>query len=280
MGNDTRAAAGERLDISTDNCLIERAGHVMVVTLNRPEAKNALNGPMLVGLYRAWRRLDEDPELYCAVLTGNGNTFCAGMDLKTGPGGDGQRGEIHELLERVPDVHWQALLRHNQPMKPLILAVEGFALAGGTELLHGTDLRVAAEDAVFGLTECRRGLYPLGGATVRIRRQIPYALAAEMLLLGRHVSAQEALRWGLVNRVVPKGQALAEALKIAEELCANAPLAVQAIVRSLREIQQDVPEREALTRDEALGAPVFASQDAREGMQAFAQKRPPKFVGR
>lgn len=270
----------ERLDISTDNCVIEKSGHVMIVTLDRPEARNALNGPMLVGLYRAWRRLDADPELFCAVITGAGDTFCAGMDLKAGPGGDGKPGEIQELLKTVPDAHWQALLRQNQPTKPLIMAVEGYALAGGTEILHGTDLRVAAEDAVFGLTEARRGLFPLGGAAVRLRRQIPYALAAEILLLGRHVTAQEALQWGLINRVVPKGQALAEALRMAAEICSNAPLAVQAIVRSLRENQQDLPEPEAMARDEQIGGPVFATQDAREGMRAFAEKRRPNFTGR
>lgn len=267
------------LDISTPNCTIEKQGHILVVTLNRPEAKNALSSEMLVGLYRAWRRLDEDKDLYCAVLTGTGDTFCAGMDLKSGPQGDAKAAEIQALMKTIPDIHWQALLRHNQPKKPVILAVEGYALAGGTELLHGTDLRVAAEDAVFGLTECKRGLFPLGGATVRMRRQIPYALAAEMLLLGRHVSAQEALQWGLINRVVPKGQALAEGMKIAAELCENAPLSVQAILKSLRELQQDLSETEALQKEEALGWPIFSTKDAKEGMTAFKEKRKPNFIG-
>lgn len=128
----------EALDISTENCLVEKTGHVMVVTLNRPEAKNALNGAMLVGLYRAWRRLDADDDLYCAILTGTGDTFCAGMDLKTGPGGDNS-GDIQAMMKEIPDLHWQALLRHQQPRKPVILAVEGYALAGGTEILQGTD---------------------------------------------------------------------------------------------------------------------------------------------
>jgi enoyl-CoA hydratase len=167
------------------------------------------------------------------------------------------------------------LLRHQQPRKPVILAVEGYALAGGTEILQGTDLRVAAEDAVFGVTECKRGLFPLGGSTIRLRRQIPYALAAEILLLGRHVSAQEALQWGLINRVVPKGQALAEARRMAEELCENAPLSVQAILRSLRENQFHLAEADALKREEELGWPIFATQDAREGMKAFKEKRKP-----
>ena len=233
------------LDISTENCTIEKKGHVMVVTLNRPEAKNALSGPMLVGMYRAWRRLDEDKDLYCAVLTGKGDTFCAGMDLKKGPEGDDTPDEITELMKTVPDLHWQALLRHNRPMKPVILAVEGYALAGGTEILQGTDIRVAAEDAVFGVTECKRGLFPLGGSTIRLRRQIPYALAAEVLLLGRHVTAQEALSWGLINRIVPKGEALAEGLKVAEEICENAPISVQTILRSLRENDESLPEMPA-----------------------------------
>lgn len=267
------------LDISTENCTIEKIGHVMVVTLNRPEAKNALNGPMIVGMYRAWRRLDEDKGIYCAILTGKGDTFCAGMDLKTGPEGDGKSNEAQALMKEIPDLHWQALLRHNQPMKPVILAVEGYALAGGTEILQGTDIRVGAEDAVFGVTECKRGLFPLGGSTIRLRRQIPYCLAAEILLLGRHVLAQEALRWGLINRVVPKGEALNEAMKIAEELCENAPLSVQAILKSLRQNQQDLPEAEALKREEELGWAVFATKDAKEGMRAFKEKRKANFIG-
>lgn len=276
---ETEIPMSETLDISTDNCTIEKDGHVLVVTLNRPEAKNALSGPMLVGMYRAWRRLDDDKDLYCAVLTGKGDTFCSGMDLKQGPSGDGTASEITELMRTVPDLHWQALLRHNRPRKPVVLGVEGYALAGGTEILQGTDIRVAAEDAVFGVTECRRGLFPLGGSTIRLRRQIPYCLAAEILLLGRHVSAREALDWGLINRVVPKGQALAEAKKIAFELCENAPLSVQAILKSLRENEECLPEVEALKREEALGWPIFSTKDAREGMRAFKEKRKAQFTG-
>jgi enoyl-CoA hydratase len=165
-------------------------------------------------------------------------------------------------------------------MKPIVMAVEGYALAGGTEILQGTDIRVAAEDAIFGVTECKRGLFPLGGSTVRLRRQIPYALAAEILLLGRHITAQEALNWGLINRVVPKGTALEAGLKIAHEIAdENGPIAVQAILKSLRENQQHMSEKEALANEEQLGWPVFASADAKEGMKAFKEKRKPVFTG-
>lgn len=270
----------EELDISTKNCRVEKKGHVLLVTLARPEAKNALSSAMLVGMYRAWRRLDEDKDLRVAILTGEGDTFCAGMDLKSGPQGDEDAEMIQKLMQEVPDLHWQALLRNNQPMKPIIMAVEGYALAGGTEILQGTDLRVAAEDAIFGVTECKRGLFPLGGSTIRLRRQIPYALAAEVLLLGRHVSAQEALDWGMINRLVPKGKALEAALEIAEEIAyKNAPLAVQAILRSLRENQFDMSEVEAMNKQDELGWPVFASADAKEGMKAFKEKREPNFTG-
>lgn len=270
----------ETLDISTKNCRIEKKGHVLLVTLARPEAKNALSSAMLVGMYNAWRRLDEDPDLRVAVLTGEGDTFCAGMDLKSGPEGDADAEMIQKLMQEVPDLHWQALLRNNQPMKPIIMAAEGYALAGGTEILQGTDIRVAAEDAVFGVTECKRGLFPLGGSVVRLRRQIPYALAAEVLLLGRHISAQEAKDWGLINRVVPKGKALDEAMAIAEEIAnENAPLSIQAITRSLRENQFDLSETEALANDEQLGWAVFASKDSKEGMKAFKEKRKPNFIG-
>lgn len=268
------------LDISTQHCKIEQKDHVMLVTLNRPEAKNALSSAMLVGMYRAWRRLDEDNSLRVAILTGEGDTFCAGMDLKSGPEGGENAEEIQELMKTVPDLHWQAMLRHNQPMKPIVMAVEGYALAGGTEILQGTDIRVGAEDAVFGVTECKRGLFPLGGSTIRLRRQIPYALAAEILLLGRHITATEAKDWGLINRVVPKGQALAEALSIAEEIANdNAPISVQTILKSLRQNQFDLDEMEALKKEEEMGWAVFATKDSKEGMKAFKEKRKPNFTG-
>lgn len=268
------------LDISTKNCIVEQEGKVLIVTLNRPEAKNAFSPEMLLGLYKAWRRLDEDDSLMCAILTANGDTFCAGMDLKAGADGN-QRStdEFMEIMGKVPNVHWQALLRDNRPNKPLILAVEGYALAGGTEILAGTDIRVAAEDATFGVTEVARGLYPMAGSSIRLPRQIPYCLAAEILLLGRHVTAQEALDWGLINRIVPKGQSLTVARELAAQICETGPLALKAITRSLRDIQTDVKEADAMLKSDELANPVFASADAKEGMRAFKEKRKANFTG-
>jgi enoyl-CoA hydratase len=185
-----------------------------------------------------------------------------------------------EVMGRVPNVHWQALLRDNRPNKPLILAVEGYALAGGTEILQGTDIRVAADNAVFGITEVTRGLYPMAGSTVRLRRQIPYCLAAEMLLCGEHLSAQRALEIGLVNKVVPAGQTLAAAREYAAKICANGPLAVRAVTRSLREHQESMAEADAMPASDELAGPVFASADAKEGMRAFKEKRAAKFTGK
>ena len=149
----------QELDISTEHCLVQQKDRIMIITLNRPEKKNALSPAMLIGMYQAWRRLDEDDELLCAVLTGAGNTFCAGMDLKQGTreSTDAAGKEILEMMKKVPNLHWQSLLREGQPMKPIFLAVEGYALAGGTEILLGTDIRIGAEDAVFGVTEVVRG---------------------------------------------------------------------------------------------------------------------------
>jgi enoyl-CoA hydratase len=264
--------------MNPEHCLVERAGQVLVVTLNRPEAKNALSPGMLAGMYRAWRMLDDDPELRVAILTGRGEVFCAGADLKAMGGGQTDD-EFQKLMEEVPDIHWQALLRHNRPLKPIIAAVEGYAVAGGTEILQGTDIRVAAEDAVFGVTEARRGLFPLGGSSVRLRRQIPYTLAAEILLTGRHVTAREALDFGLVGRLVPSGQALAEARKIAAEVCETGPLSIRALMRMLREIDESYSETDALAKELEIGGPVFATKDAREGMRAFAEKRKPVYRG-
>jgi enoyl-CoA hydratase/carnithine racemase len=268
------------LDISTDNCTVERDGHVLIVTLNRPEAKNAFSPEMLLGMYKAWRLLEEDDELYCAILTANGDTFCAGMDLKAGADGEHRSTqEFMEVMGKVPNVHWQALLRDNRPNKPLILAVEGYALAGGTEILQGTDIRIAAQNATFGITEVARGLYPMSGSSIRLRRQIPYCLAAEMLLCAEHFSAQQALDFGLINRVVPAGQTLTVAREFADKICANGPLAVKAVTRSLREHQECMPEEEAMAASDELAGPVFASSDAREGMRAFKEKRPAEFTG-
>jgi len=203
------------------------------------------------------------------------------MDLKTGPSGGGaEADEIQALMKDVPNLHWQALLRDNRPLKPIVLAVEGYALAGGTEILQGTDIRVAAEDAVFGVTEVARGLYPMAGSTIRLRRQIPYCLAAEILLTGRHVTAQEALDWGLINRIVPKGRALDEALAIAAQIGRNGPVAVKAVMKSLREHEECLAEADAMLRSDEVGWPVFATEDAREGMKAFKEKRPAEFKGK
>ncbi len=263
----------------SSDCQVERRDGVLIVTLNRPEARNALSAGMLLGMYEAWRELDRDDDLRCAILTGAGGTFCSGADLKT-LGREKPDEEFAKRMAEVPDLHWQALLRHNRPMKPIIAAVEGFAVAGGTEILQGTDIRVAGETAVFGVTEAKRGLFPLGGSSIRLRRQIPYTLAAEILLTARHVSAQEALQFGLIGRVVPEGQALAEALEIAKTICENGPLSIQALMKALREYDHSLSEDEALEKELELGWPVFASEDAKEGPRAFAEKRKPVFKGR
>ena len=177
------------------------------------------------------------------------------------------------------DLHWKALLRHFRPSKPLIAAVEGWALAGGTEILQGTELRVAGESATFGLTEVARGLFPLGGSTTRLPRQIAYTHAAEILLTGRHVSAQEALEIGLIGHVVPDGQAMAKALELADVIAACAPLSVQAVLRAMRE-GLELSEAESLKNDLEHGWPIFATEDAKEGARAFKEKRPANFQGK
>ena len=255
-----------------NHAIVEQDGHILIITLNRPEKRNALSPGMLITVYEAWRRLDEDDELRCAILTGAGGTFCSGADLSAMKDGN-EDSEMMQKLKEIPDLHWQSLLRHNRPLKPIIAAVEGFALAGGTEILQGTDIRVAGKSSVFGLSEPLRGLFPLGGSTVRLRRQIPYTLAAEALLTGRRISSEEALRFGLIGHVVDDGKALEKALEIAKTVSANAPLSIQAIVKSLREVDESFPESEALEKELEIGQPVFSTEDMMEGLTAFAEKK-------
>ncbi len=271
--------------MSEPHLLTERRGHVLVCTMNRPERRNALSPEMLVRLYDAWVELDQNPELYVAVLTGGPKAFCSGADLSSdvAPPKDGKNPEgKDEWGRRFAEDHelqWKALLRNFQPRKPIIAAVEGAAVAGGTEILQGTDIRVAARSARFGVAEAKWSLYPLGGSVIRLRRQIPYTLAAEMLLTGRTVSADEALRFGLIGHVVEDGRALDKALELAEIVASNGPLAIQAILKTLRETE-GMPEHEARGIDMRNGVPVFHSEDAKEGPRAFVEKRKPEWQGR
>ena len=261
--------------------IVEKDGPILIVTLNRPEKKNAVNCEVMCRAFDAWRELDRDDALRVAILTGRGDTFCAGMDLS----------EISILSSGKPNSPWMeralaepqlimgAWLKTQRPAKPVILAVEGHALAGGTEILQGTDIRVAGESARFGVTEVQRGLFPMAGSTVRLRRQIPYAVAAEMLLVGEPISAQRAFELGLVNQVVPDGQALARAREIATRIAANGPLAVKAILEVLRRTET-LPEEEAFRLETQLGMQVMTSKDAAEGPRAFLEKRAPVFEGK
>jgi enoyl-CoA hydratase len=254
------------------DCLVEQDEHVLVVTMNRPAARNALSGEMLKIMREAWDRVDEDPTVRACVLTGAGGAFCAGADLKAMTAN-------HPGETRFDAAVIEPLLKGRRLTKPLIAAVEGPAIAGGTEILQATDVRVAGESARFGVSEPRWGLYPLGGSAVRLPRQIPYTVAADLLLTGRHIRAEEALRIGLIGHVVPDGQALAKALELAELIAANGPLAVRAILRTIRETE-GMAENDAFKVDARLGMEVFRSEDAKEGPRAFSEKRKPDFQGR
>jgi enoyl-CoA hydratase len=262
---------------STEHLLVEKKGNVLVVTMNRPEAKNALSPAMIVGLADAWVQLNEDDDLRCAVLTGSGGSFCTGMDLKARANDDAGPNPYQERWAADPDLHWKALLRHYRLRKPLVAAVEGYAVAGGTEILQATHIRVAGESATFGVFEARRGLFPVGGSTVRLQKQIGYTNAMEMLLTARGYTAAEAKEIGLVGHVVPDGQALAKAMELAEMVAANGPLAVEAILRSVQETA-GMSEDEGLKREFEIGWPIFATNDSKEGPRAFAEKRSPHWT--
>ena len=259
--------------------LMDRDGPVVVLTMNRPTRRNAMTLAMFGRLADAWDEIDADETIRACILTGAGDHFCAGMDLRA-MAGDADATDDYDVAGRMErdGSGWiyDGLLKTRHPRVPIIAAVEGNAIAGGTEILQGTEIRVAGEGATFGVSEARWSLYPGGGSAVRLARQIPFTEAADILLTGKHVTAGEARAIGLIGQVVPDGKALERALEIATVVAANGPLAVEAILRTLRETA-GMTEAEAFAFEEPLSRSVFASDAAKEGPRAFAEKRSPDF---
>jgi enoyl-CoA hydratase/carnithine racemase len=257
----------------------EKRDRIAVITLNRPEAMNALDLEMSQRLAEVWREVRDDPQVWVAIITGAGDSaFCAGADLK-------KLGEYYRRLtplerrrraDQEPGLG--GITRNLWVPKPIIAAVNGHCLAGGLELALACDLRVAAEHATFGLTEVRWGIIPGAGGTQRLPRLIPVGIALEMILTAQPISAQRAYEVGLVNRVVPLAELMPTALKLAEAICANAPLAVrtakEAVWRGL-----DLPLEEGLRLEALLGEPLRQTEDVQEGLRAFREKRKPEFKG-
>jgi enoyl-CoA hydratase len=230
-------------------------------------------------MYDAYREASADDDVRCIIVTGAEGNFCSGADLKgmAGDSGDADTEiDVQARMAEDPDIHWKALFRGYRPTKPIIAAVEGVAIAGGTELLQAMEIRVAGESARFGVSEARWSLYPMAGSAVRLPRQIPYTHAAEILLTGKHITAQEALDIGLIGHVVPDGQALTKAREIAEVIAGNGPLSIEAITRTLHETD-GMGLDEALAYEFEYGQAVFLSEDSKEGPKAFAEKRKPNF---
>ncbi|MCZ4498103.1 MAG: enoyl-CoA hydratase [Marmoricola sp.] len=260
--------------------LTERDGHVLIITLNRPQARNAVNGELTLGLGTALAEADADIEVRAVVLTGAGDqTFCAGADLKAISRG--------ESLNPPGTEAWGFAGMVQHPIsKPVIAAVNGTALGGGTELLLAADLAIAADHASFGLPEVKRGLIAAAGGVMRLPEQLPRKVAMHLILTGDPIDAATALRWGLVNEVVPAADVLSTAVALAQKIAANAPLSVQYSKRVAAGITGEpgsfaVPTEEAAwaASDAAMMA-VFTSEDAMEGPIAFAEKREPVWKGR
>ena len=248
----------------------DKQDHIATVTINRPDAMNSLTVEMLAALDAAFEEFNNDDDLWVAILTGAGDkAFCSGMDMK----------------EAIPLLTEGASLGYDDPtkrqfsdvFKPIISAVNGYCIAGGLEMLEGTDLRIAAEHATFGLGEVRWGIIPTGGTHIRLPRQIPWAVAMELLLTGQQIDAQRAYSIGMLNQVVPADELMPAALKLAETICKNGPLAV----RTAKEIAVRALGLESgFTLERILGDRVMKSKDAKEGPLDFHEKRTPQFQGR
>ena len=253
----------------SDEVLVDVADGIMTVTLNRPEAKNAANKALAEGVAAAMDQLDESDDIQVAILTGAGGTFCAGMDLKAFVSGE------------TPQIEGRGFagLTERGPRKPLIAAIEGYALAGGLELAISCDLIVAADNSKFGIPETKRGLAAAAGGLMRLPRQISPRIAMELALTGDFIDSARALELGLINSIAPAGTALDAANELATKICANGPLAVavskQVIVESAEWSSDEMWDKQT-----ELTLPVFTSEDAIEGASAFAEKRAPNWKGK
>jgi E-phenylitaconyl-CoA hydratase len=259
--------------------LYERRRHLAIIMLNRPEALNALNAPVRRGLFDAFTSFRDDADAWVAIVTGAGDrAFSAGADLK-----EMSAGRQAELSGEFSDPFWEAerpALNRGLPIwKPIIAAINGYCLAGGLELALACDIRIAVPEARFGLTEVLRGIIPGGGGTQRLPRIVPFGIALQLMFTGEHIDAAEAHRIGLVNRVVPAADLMAEAEALAERICANAPLSTRAIKEAAyRGINATLED--GLRIESFLSRIIRTTDDSREGPRAFAEKRPAAFKGR
>jgi enoyl-CoA hydratase len=249
--------------------LTERRDRILVITINRPDQRNAVNSAVAAGIAAALDELDDDGRLSLGVVTGAGKGFSAGMDLKAFVAGDSPYAEDRGF----------AGITQRASAKPLIAAIEGFAVAGGLEIALSCDLIVASRGARLGIPEVKRSLVAAGGGLLRLPRVLPRNVAMELALTGDPIDAERGYELGLVNRLAEPGEALAEALELAGAIAGNGPLALAATKRVLNE-SADWPESEFFERQGAIAGPVMASDDAREGATAFAEKRPPVWQGR
>jgi enoyl-CoA hydratase/carnithine racemase len=249
--------------------LAERRGRVLTITINRPDQRNAVNAAVAQGIAAALDHLDDDPELSVGVVTGAGKGFCAGMDLKAFVAGE---------RPHVPGRGFAGIVEH-PAAKPMIAAIEGFAVAGGLEIALACDLIVASRGARLGIPEVKRSLVAAGGALLRLPRALPRNVALEMALTGDPLDAERAHTLGLVNRLTDPGHALTTAQQLADSIAANGPLALAATKRIVAEAD-DWPDAEFFARQRSLIDPVFDSEDAREGATAFSERRDPVWKGR
>jgi len=264
--------------------IYEKKNRIAYITLNRPEAQNAFDPETVIELIDAWKDYRDDDNLRCAIITGAGDeVFSSGADLKRLipliTGAREPETDADKMIQKDPYLPQKAFLRTMKIDKPIIAAINGHAIAGGMEILYSTDIRVAAEGVRFGLQEAKWSIVPLMGSSVKLPRQIPYVKAMEILLTGELFDAEEALRLGFINKVVPKDQVMAEAERYADIIAKNGPLALKAIKQSVQ-AAIGLPLKEGLAKELEFGIPVFLSQDAQEGPKAFKEKREPDFKGK